>query len=400
MLGQAPGLSLRKLHELLATLGEDVGPRGGSGHQSLSQALGTLLAIITPFGALLQSMVLKCVDGAEFVWTYVHPFALLHILCSKFKAFATFLTGCTRHAPEFSFLALYSDETVLGNPMRPDTDNQVQCFYWTLLQLPAWFRCKKHGWFLLATISTSIQEKLDGGLTYVFQRLLKDVFFQPASFNFSIGVPLPDGRGGSCLHRVEMGPFIQDEKAQKNTNSVKGAAGTRCCLMCRNILNIDPQRILHHPYFKHYATAKYESFHLHTAESFWKSADMLACAVNSGAAQTHINALEQALGIKYAKNGLVWDAYLRRHYNPVLQTFWDWMHCLYGAGGYAQFEVNLFVKELVRIGKTLEQLDEFAQSICNLAPKLKPHFFQTRSVMEKGEQTKKNKKTQKNKKER
>ena len=240
-------------------------------------------------------------------------------------------------------------------------------------------------------MATSIQEQLDGGLTYVFQRLLKDVFFQPASFNFSIGVTLPDGRGGSCLHRVEMGPFIQDEKAQKNANSVKGAAGTRCCLKCRNILNIDPQRIQHHPYFKHYATAKPESFHLHTAESFWKSADMLACAVNSGAAQTHINALEQALGIKYAKNGLVWDIYLRRHYNPVLQTYWDWMHCLYGSGGYAQFEVNLFVVELVRIGKTLAQLDEFVKSICNLRHKLPKKFFQNRIVLEKGEQKKQNK---------
>ena len=73
LLGQAPGLSLRKLQQLLATLGED-----GSG-LALSRELNSYLAIETPFGALLQTLVLKCSDGSEFVWTYVHPYALLHM---------------------------------------------------------------------------------------------------------------------------------------------------------------------------------------------------------------------------------------------------------------------------------------------------------------------------------
>ena len=64
LLGQAPGLSLRKLQQLLATLGED-----GSG-LALSRELNSYLAIETPFGALLQTLVLKCSDSSEFVWTY------------------------------------------------------------------------------------------------------------------------------------------------------------------------------------------------------------------------------------------------------------------------------------------------------------------------------------------
>jgi hypothetical protein len=44
-------------------------------------------------------------------------------------------------------LALYFDEVKPGNVLRPDKGRSLQCVYWTLLDLPDWFRSRGYGWF-------------------------------------------------------------------------------------------------------------------------------------------------------------------------------------------------------------------------------------------------------------
>ena len=78
---------------------------------------------------------------------------------------------------------------------------------------------RTHGWFVFGVLKMDHQKEIAGGLSGVFRQLLSQVFFQRDGFNFAVGLRLPtpgsNGKEELFLLIVSMGPFIQDEKAQK-----------------------------------------------------------------------------------------------------------------------------------------------------------------------------------------
>ena len=228
---------------------------------------------------------------------------------------------------------------------------------------------------------TAAQRDIEGGLSTILKHVLY-VLFSPNGFNLSVGMRLQDDANNDFYLRLEMGPFIQDLKAHQHTNDTKGCGGTKCCHKCKAVLNIDPELIKDHPYWQHYSTASPDKWDPHSPESYWEMVDTLKQA-HGHVSKTRFALLQQAYGVHYNKEGLVWDKYLRRHYSPVTHAFEDPMHCLYTSGGVAQYEVNAFVlaiQALEGIGsQTVKALDAFQQEIRWADHKrLCKDFFQTR----------------------
>ena len=160
----------------------------------------------------------------------------------------------------------YTDEATAGNALHPDKPKECQCIYWSFRELPAWFRRR---WFTFRILRTSDQEQIKGGLSGVVRRVLKE-FVGDAKFN--VGVNVADGNGGTFKMVVTKIKFIQDEKAFKNTWSVKGASGWRCCLRCKNVLSCNTQKIAGDAYLKHVPKALPHEFDIQSDEEFFKHA--------------------------------------------------------------------------------------------------------------------------------
>ena len=99
-------------------------------------------------------------------------------------------------------------------------------------------------------------------------------------------------------------------QAHKFTSSVTGASGTHCCLVCRNIKNMEPEKLAGHAYFKHYALAYPCEFHRHDAESFWKLVDEVYGKA-AGLSKTLRKQLQSETGIVWDPHGILVDEYVR-----------------------------------------------------------------------------------------
>ena len=158
------------------------------------------------------------------------------------------------------------------------------------------------------------------------------------------------------------GPIAILNQAHKFTSSVTGASGTHCCLVCRNIKNMEPEKLAGHAYFKHYALAYPYEFHRHDAESFWKLVDEVH-AKAAGLAKTPRKQLQSDSGIVWNPHGILVDEYLRNVFCPATHTYFDPMHCLCASSGVSQYHLNGFANDYVVAGGRLQDLDLFQRSI-------------------------------------
>ena len=109
---------------------------------TISRDASKYLKIHTPLGKLIEIVELPLEGGKIHKWAFANPAALLYCLCQRSGRFAEMLEGCCLHGP--AGVVLYSDETTPGNQYRPDAARESLCCYWSIIELPQWFRDRLH----------------------------------------------------------------------------------------------------------------------------------------------------------------------------------------------------------------------------------------------------------------
>jgi hypothetical protein len=335
-----------------------------SSGKNVRRELDRRTALSTPYGDLICVLKLPPKEGSELVdWCFCNPFALLWLLCKRSSRWANFLRTHLRGKPHGG-LVFYTDECTPGNSHHPSNPREFTGFYWTIAELPAWFRASKRGWLTFGFLPCGVLDQVQGGLASVCRHSFRHMF-STNSFDFRVGMHLP----GHEPFRLKLNLlcFMQDTKAHKEVCSVKGAGGTVCCIQCKNVLNVDPAKVADSTYLHHYAHARPDQFDQHTAETFWAMADRLETAhmgPHFRGQKEALHALSQASGINFQPHGLLYDRHIRTFFCPVDNTYWDPMHLLLSSGGMCQYEVNGFTYHLVRVvGVSIAHLDEWTANI-------------------------------------
>ena len=104
----------------------------------------------TPYGKLVQTLDLGIADGQI---PFINPFALLFWMSCACVEFGDMLRQSVTDRARIVF---YCDETKAGNVLRPDEGRGLQCIYWTLMDIPSWFRVRKFGWFTVSVIRSKL----------------------------------------------------------------------------------------------------------------------------------------------------------------------------------------------------------------------------------------------------
>jgi len=165
----APTLSTQRLSVLLTSLGDNVS------RWTLRHDIDKAVDISTDYGKVIVD-----VDVGTSSWSYINPFALVWLLCSRSQGFARFLRQCYDSSEDcVRRLALYTDEATPGNQQRPDNSRQTQCIYWCMLFLPHWFRRRRLGWLVFGVMRTQTQKKMEAQLSGLF-KLIVQVFSLPS----------------------------------------------------------------------------------------------------------------------------------------------------------------------------------------------------------------------------
>ena len=154
---------------------------------------------------------------------------------------------CAKVRGEVGKVVLYEDEATPGNKLHWHNPREMLCWYWTLAQFPAWYRSRKHGWFVLGYIKTPILKKLVGGASGMAKQILH-FFWSSTNHNFDKGIFLSYD-DVEFKFRARLHCIIVDGLAEKKLCSLKGASGMKCCADCKNVLTGPPHKYYkNHPY--------------------------------------------------------------------------------------------------------------------------------------------------------
>lgn len=355
----------------------------GQKRDHLREAIRAPLEIDSVYGKILQSTTVVLTNGETHTMEYVNPFALLHHMCNWKPGFGDMLRDARRHHGKLS-LVFYQDEIKPGNILRPDAGRSLVCFYWTIAQLPSWFRARQNGWFHFAMFPLALVERVDGGHSFLFTFMVK-TFFGKANCKWSF-----DTSGICCKTTTEnfllfatLSCLLADEKALVQLWCTKGASSYKPCHLCKNVMgrNAAPPG---HSYLVPYTCADAALFDLHSAESFQN----MACMLKIAASEEHpkrFDKLEKAYGLVFHPLGLPWCQEIQNICNPITNNCWDWMHILMASGGVAQYEFNQYTRRLCKTtGMTLAALDDFAAQVQwpKKAASWPKNYFQKRVVNE------------------
>lgn len=328
-------------------------------------------------GEIMRSMKIKVKDDV-IDWHFLHPVSLLHELTKRCSKLGDLIKSGGR-----ARICIYMDEIKPGNVLRPDPSRSIAMWYWTLMGLPDWLRSTTNGWFYFAAFPTKWIKDVQGNYSYLFARMMEIFLELEEPFTFTSGFPC-HSTSGLFLCQGGFQALLSDEKAISQLWSLRGASGTKPCVLCQNVVgHMKRETVSGHPWLVHFSCSDCSKFAKQSSSTFQEMRNNLESVAWN---KKECDRLGQAYGLVYKKNGILWHSSLRQYVDPVQHTFYDWLHVLLTSGGLAQYEINEFVKVLEVNNIGLAQLDSFQQGVRSpkSLDKLPKNFFAERIVKDDG----------------
>ena len=315
---------------------------------------------MTPYGSVVQKIEVPLINGKSMTWEIIHPFAFLYYLTSVCQGFAIMMNSCLQQARGKFTLVMYGDEITPGNPMRVDKGRQLPCFYYTFIQWPTWLLHRKDGWMAFGSIRTRFMKQILGGHSALMKLILK-IMFVDGGANFTNGFFVLH-KGVERVCTAGFGGILSDEKALKEFFDIKGQAGCKPCIQCKNISNFIHKSDDDHNtgYVRSLACADRLQWVAHTNNSVYKMIDRLRQA---NASDRQI--LSSIFGVNLNIYGLLTCEEPKSIVKPIDHYCRDWQHTLLSSGVAGSHVAALMnnlrkSKTLKRVGITLDTLRQYA----------------------------------------
>ena len=364
-LGSIDGCSKSALHRVLLTLHEEgalnidlskCSSKKGI-KKRMAEPLDDLRKLETPYGKLLQSMPtgMKAVPEIEIC----NPFAYLYHLSSIEPSFAKLLCDATEGGNRQLRIVLYMDSINPGNPLRHDAGRNTECVYWTIVEFPDHVLTSASGWFVFAAIRSTTLQDWPGHYSGFMRKIVELFWPNRLSPNFESGILVPC-IDRSLLVRCGLGGFLADEKAHKEVFGLKGAAGTKPCITCQNVIQFVDDAVIERSGTFWVGIDEIDNRKLRrcTSDTVYSLVDELR-AVHGTVTKSRFARMQQATGINYNPDGLLFiDNRLRRLVRPVEMCLRDPMHSLV-SGGVAGTESARLIANLQEHGVTIDHLRRY-----------------------------------------
>ena len=347
-----PHVSASALAAVLAEVRESGLPDGGS-RWDLAQASEQVLTQPTPYGSVLDQVKMATTSGKQasllvgnfpaMVWRAFHDGGRFTELVRRTMA---------QHPsmPDKPWsLALYADEVVPGNPLSNENRRKIRVVYMSFLEFGAVELSKEDNWFTFAVVRSKILNGMAAGIGQLFKQILHKLFGPQAEHDLSLaGLRLEGDEGAVHLWAVP-GMFLQDGAAHKSTWHCKGDAGTKLCMLCRNLVSETSE-------LTDEDGAKILTCSLvHEDDMDFATSDDIRGAVRrlAGHADSDTKAMfakrQQAVGFTHQPHGLLMDPTLDNLVHPATQFVHDWMHGVF-VNGIFQTVIYLVFEDLISDG--------------------------------------------------
>ena len=133
-------------------------------------------------------------------------------------------------------LIYYSDEVVPGNVLSADVSRKVQCVYVSIMQFGPLALSREESWMCILAKRSSQVSQVASGMSQVTAKVLQHILHHPLCDTVTQGVLLKDSNGSRFRLWISLGAFLQDGSAHKMVFNLKGDAGTKFCVFCKNLV--------------------------------------------------------------------------------------------------------------------------------------------------------------------
>ena len=312
----------------------------------------------TRHGPVLTNLICMTKAGKPARIPAADPLALLDVAFSAGGAYEAML----RHAqakhpccPEKPWgLILYSDEITPGNVLSHDNRRRFWAFYFSVKQFGAANLQQEGAWLCALVVRSTIVQDLEGGASQLAAALLRSIFQRPGACVREAGALFRDSASQPCRLWFDLAFWLQDGGAHKHVFSVKGDAGSRLCLFCKNLVAKTSVSM---------TEGNEEIFTcdmLKESELLFASSEEIAASIGrmkrkaQELNQGDFARWQQAAGMNYEPLGLLFDDDLKDIIKPVTHFVHDWVHCLL-VHGIFQSLMSWLLKSATALGFQLQE---------------------------------------------
>ena len=193
----------------------------------------------TPYGNICDSLKLAAKSGGRDIQIpFVNPHAHLYRAFSFGGAFTKLMLerlAAVPPTPDAPWrLVLYSDEVVPGNALSHDNKRKVWVVYFSWLEFEH-LLSNEDAWFCILIARSSEVNKVSAGMGQIFGDLLKRFFADGGHDMRTAGLTLRSPNGIIARLFCKLGMVLQDGGAHKTVWGCKGDAGSKLCMLCKNL---------------------------------------------------------------------------------------------------------------------------------------------------------------------
>lgn len=232
-------------------------------------------------------------DGEVFEWVVCKVDLMFQYYakeCPVFKAILSEALVAARGRPVRSIW--YLDEVVPGNVLRPDNRRKVWSIYLSLVEFGKNRMSQEPLWFPVAVLRSSVVAKVPGGLSSCLRMLLNATLFEPTNLAGAGAAIMLDR---PTLLRIKISAIVGDEAALKSIWGSKGAAGTKPCFYCANLVAMQAGISSDCPGLIDIACCDPARFQAYSDRDVWAAFDDLASKRHQ-VSKKEFSVLEQAAG--------------------------------------------------------------------------------------------------------
>ena len=206
---------------------------------------------------------------------------------------------------------------------------------------------------ILGVARSNLVKRLPGGMSE-YCKVAMGLFYKP--YDARMGIHL--GPCGIVIFS-QLSVLLGDEGALKEMIEMKGAAGTKLCPLCQNVLDhkCELLEMESSGFFIPSTTLDLSLIKFETNESIQKTLRYLQENKDNVSAE-RFGRMQQYTGFNLSETGLLLDRFL--DLKPCDVLMFDWMHC-YISSGIWQLEVGLLLDQLKKCNIKQERLHTMLQ---------------------------------------
>ena len=296
-----------------------------------------------PWKAITTPVEFECLDGSKVELPLLSLPEALRTFCDSAPPFVEAITKALASTSDTCLTPIiYCDEATAGNVLSVDKARKACLWYMSWLEL--WHYLKSsHVWIPVAVVQTRCIQQIQGGTSAITVQIMKQLLTEESFKGYRLGEAL-------FFKQRPTAWFLGDFEAVRAVFSLKGSAGLRPCVLCKNVVKSGCGVSCHDDYFKEISAS--HGFEPSSDAEIFSVCDRLVLCTTKKAQER----LEITSGISFSTKSLMWsDQRLRM---PPSQILYDWMHT-YLSNGCASWEVCLFLQTVeAKTNVTRELLQE------------------------------------------